>query len=96
MLRPPWYHGWNVLAVAMAFQAVSFGTAIYCFTFFVDPLASEFSVGRGRVMALFVTLQIAMGVAAPFAGRALDRFSLAWLVPVGVSCLVLALVLIVN
>ena len=49
-----WYHGWNILAVAMLFQAVAFGIGIYSFTFWVAPWSEEFGVGRGRVMLVFV------------------------------------------
>lgn len=90
-LRLPWYHGWNILAIAMLFQAVTFGIGIYCFTFFVQPLTAEFEVGRGRVMWLFVTLQIAMGAASPFAGQAMDRVNLRVLVCIGLCCIAAAL-----
>ncbi len=96
LLRLPWYHGWNILAVAMLFQAVTFGIGIYCFTFFVQPLAAEFEVGRGRVMWLFVTLQIVMGAASPFAGQAIDRVNLRVLVCLGLCCVAAALFLMAQ
>ncbi len=83
----PWYHGWNILAVAMLFQAVSFGIGIYSFTFWVAPWTEEFAVGRGRVMLVFVTLQAAMGLLSPFAGRAMDRLPMRGLIVAGSLCL---------
>lgn len=87
-----WYHGWNVLAVGMLFQAVSFGIGMYCFTFWVGPWVDEFGVGRSEVMTVFLTLQVAMGAVAPLAGRAMDRASIRMLVIGGAACLALALV----
>ena len=89
----PWYHGWNVVFAGLVFQAVSFGVALYCFTFFVEPWSSEFSVGRGEIMVIFFILQGAMGLLAPFAGRAMDRLPIRALVCGGAVSLALALVL---
>ena len=83
----PWYHGWNVLAVAMLFQAVAFGIGIYSFTFWVAPWSEEFAVGRGRVMTVFLTMQVAMGLFSPLAGRAVDRLSIRGLTVAGSLCL---------
>ncbi|MFK7914297.1 MAG: MFS transporter [Pseudomonadales bacterium] len=93
MLRTPWYHGWNILGVAMLFQAVSFGIGIYCFTFWVEPLSSEFAVGRGRVLLLFVSLQLTLGLLSPFAGQIIDRFELRWVICAGACCMAAALAL---
>ena len=89
----PWYHGWNVLAVAMLFQAVTFGIGIYSFTFWVAPWSADFAVGRGEVMTVFITLQVAMGALAPLAGRAVDRLSLRGLIIAGALCLAAGLLL---
>jgi MFS family permease len=88
-----WYHGWNVLAVGMLFQAVTFGIGIYCFTFWVSPWSREFGIGRGEAMTVFLTLQVAMGGLAPFAGRAMDRASIRLLIVTGAVCFALALAL---
>ena len=88
-----WYHGWNVLAVGLLFQAISFGIGIYCFTFWVAPWSDEFGVGRGEVMVVFLTMQVAMGALAPFAGRAMDGLPIRALICCGASCMALGLVL---
>ena len=89
----PWYHGWNVLAVAMLFQAVSFGIGIYAFTFSVAPWSEEFGVGNGRVMLVFVGMQVAMGLFSPLAGRAVDRLSIRGLTIAGSLSLAAGLML---
>ncbi|MCP5179957.1 MAG: MFS transporter [Pseudomonadales bacterium] len=89
----PWYHGWNVLAAGLIFQGVSFGLGLYCFTFYVTPWATEFGVGRGDVMVVFLILQASMGLLAPFAGRAMDRLPIRLLVCIGAVSLAAALLL---
>ncbi len=89
----PWYHGWNILAVGMLFQAITFGVGIYCFTFWVAPWSLEFGAGRGDVMMVFLAMQVSMGALAPFAGHAMDRLSIRVLICCGGACMALALVL---
>ena len=88
-----WHRGWVVLAVAILFQAVTFGIGIYSFTFWVAPWSAEFRVGRGEVMTVIVTLQVVMGLFAPLAGRAIDRLPLRILIIAGAVCLAAGLVL---
>lgn len=95
-MHTPWYHGWNVLAVGMLFQAVSFGIGIYCFTFWVSPWTAEFGVGRGEVMIAFLALQVVMGAVAPLAGRAMDRMPIRVLVLCGAFCLALGLAVVAR
>ena len=88
-----WHRGWSVLAVAMLFQAVTFGIGIYSFTFWVAPWSADFDVGRGDVMTVFLALQAGMGLFAPLAGRALDRLSIRGLIIAGALCFALGLAL---
>ncbi len=89
----PWYHGWNVVAAGLMFQAISFGIGLYCFTFYVAPWTQEFGVGRGEIMVVFFILQASMGLFAPVAGRAMDRLPIRLLVIAGAISLALALLL---
>jgi MFS family permease len=75
----------------MLFQAISFGIGVYCFTFWVEPFVAEFGVGRGRVLLVFVTLQLTLGLLSPLAGRAMDQFDLRWLIIAGALCLAASL-----
>lgn len=78
-----WYYGWNVIAVGLIFQAVTFGIALFCFTFWVEPWMVEFDVGRGEIMWAMVLLNLVMGVAAPFGGQAMDKLSIRGLIITG-------------
>lgn len=77
------YYGWYVVAVAMLFQAVTFGLGSYAFTFWVEHWMREFSVGRGDVMWATTVFTIALGVMGPAAGWAFDRVSMRVLICVG-------------
>ncbi|MEN3976945.1 MFS transporter [Emcibacter sp. SYSU 3D8] len=68
----PWYYGWNVVGVGMSFQAITFGLTLYVYGFWVKPLADEFGASRFDIMLGLMLLNVVMGLAAPFAGRAMD------------------------
>lgn len=89
----PWYYGWNVLAVGVVFQAISFGIGIYSFTFWVLPWTREFGVGRGDVMTVYVAMTVVMGAISPFVGRAMDTLSIRGLISAGTLCFAVALTL---
>ncbi|MBT4162687.1 MAG: MFS transporter [Gammaproteobacteria bacterium] len=80
-----WYFGLNVLGVCLLFQAVVFGIAFFSFTFYIEPWRQEFGVSRADIMLIFVAMQISMGFLSPFAGRALDKYSIRALVAMGLS-----------
>ncbi len=77
------YYGWYVVAVAMLFQAVTFGLGTYAFTFWVEHWMAEFGAGRGDVMWATTVFTIALGVMGPAAGWAFDRVSMRLLVCLG-------------
>lgn len=90
----PWYHGWNVVAVCLLFQAMSFGGPLFCFTFFVRPWAESFQVANSVIMIASTAVSLAMGLIAPFAGRAIDRLSIRFIVALGAVMIGLGLLLL--
>jgi MFS family permease len=76
----PWYYGWNVVGVGMAYQAITFGLTVYVYGFWVKPLAAEFGASRFDVMLGLMLLNVVMGAIAPFAGRAMDIKSIRLLI----------------
>lgn len=77
---PRWYYGWNIIAVAMVFQAVTYGVGLFSFTFFIQPWMDEFGAGRGDILFAVLAATAAIGVLGPFAGRAVDRREIRWIV----------------
>lgn len=76
-------HRWNVLGFTLLFQGASFGTLIYSFALFVVPWLTTFGASRGQTMMAVAGLQLGIGWASPFVGRALDSFSARWIVLAG-------------
>jgi len=76
-------HGWNVLGFTLLFQGASFGVLIYSFALFVVPWLETFGASRGQTMMAVAGLQLGIGWASPFVGRALDSFSARWIVLAG-------------
>jgi MFS family permease len=82
-LNMPWFYGWNIVGIAIAYQAITYGIAIYGFTFWVPYWETEFDTGRGVIMLIFMSIQLGMAVFAAFAGRAADQLPIRWLVMAG-------------
>ncbi|MFN3231090.1 MAG: MFS transporter [Alphaproteobacteria bacterium] len=89
---PRWYYGWNVIAVALIFQGITFGIGLYSFTFFIDSWMVEFDAGRGDILIAVTVSTLAIGVFGPFAGRAMDRLPIRALVCTGGALFALGLV----
>ncbi len=94
MIKTPWFYGWNIVALGMLFQAITFGIAIYSATFWVVPWTEEFSAPRADVLQVMMFMQLAMGVISPVAGRAMDRVPIGFLVCIGAFFLATGLLLI--
>ena len=94
MIKTPWFYGWNIVALGMLFQAVTFGITIYSATFWVVPWTQEFSAPRADVLQVMMFMQLAMGVISPIAGRAMDRLPIGLLVCTGAGFLATGLLLI--
>lgn len=94
MTRSGWYAGWNIIAVAVLFQAVSIGTVYYGFTFWIEPWMTEFQASRGEIMLAITGLTIMVGLLSPVVGRAVDRCSIRVLVCIGAALLATGFLLI--
>ena len=81
-----------MVAYTLVFQAVAVGTMIYSFGIFVLPWLDEFDATRAEIMMAIALLQIAFGLAGPFAGAAMDKVRMRNLVLVGVSAFVIGFV----
>ncbi len=90
----PWYFGWNVILVAVVFQAFTWGIGIYSFTLWAVPWADEFSADFSDIMVANAAAFIASGVLSPFVGRAFDRMSVRVLICIGITLFTSGLVLV--
>jgi MFS family permease len=81
-----------VVAYTVLIQAVSLGVLIYSFALFAVPWLDEFGAPRRDVMLMVALLQVSVGLASPFVGRAMDNYSMRWLVLVGLAMMMIGCV----
>lgn len=91
---PRWYYGWNIIAVAMVFQSVTYGVGLFSFTFFIQHWMDEFSTGRAETLLAVMAATLGLGAFSPFAGRAMDKLPIRWIVAAGGGVFALGLVLL--
>ena len=89
-----WYYGWTVLFVAIVFQAVVVGIVFSCFSLWVTPWLQEFHAPRALLMTANSGGTIGSGILMLFAGSAMDRYPMRWLIVGGIAVLCGGLVLI--
>ena len=91
---PRWYYGWNVIAVAMVSQSITYGIGLFSFTFFIQPWMDEFNTGRAETLLAVMAATLGLGAFSPFIGRAMDRLPIRWLVAAGGAVFALGLALL--
>lgn len=78
----------------MVYQAITYGIGLFSFTFFIQPWMDEFGTGRADLLLAVMAATLAIGVFGPFAGRAVDRLQIRWIIAAGGTCSTLGLVLL--
>jgi MFS family permease len=91
---PKWYYGWNIIGVALIFQGVTFGIGLFSTTFFIPHWMAEFDAGRGELLVAVMVSTLAIGIGSPFAGRAMDRLQIRYIVALGGAAFSLGLFLL--
>jgi MFS family permease len=67
------FYGWYIVAVCWVVNFIVFGIAVNTFTVYVKPIQAELEWSRGEISLAISLAAIAMGLAAPFLGRLIDR-----------------------
>ena len=96
ILKSPWYYGWNIVGVSLVFQGVLFGSIFFSYTLWVGEWLDDESLGvtLTYVMVPFTILSLAQSLISPFAGYAMDRYSIRALICTGTTFAGLGYVLI--
>ncbi len=81
------FHGWRVVAAAFVAQLVANGCTFLTFGVFVVPLSEAFETTRGTISAAPGLAMLAMGIAGPFVGRAIDGGPMRAIMLTGVALL---------
>ncbi len=86
-MKLPWYYGWNIVGISLIFQALLFGSIFFSYTLWVGEWLDDSSLGvtLTLVMVPITILNLAQSLIAPFAGYAMDRYSIRTLVCVGAT-----------
>ena len=84
------FYGWLVVAAAFIAFGVVYGTILYSFTVFVNPVATAFGVSPAKVQLAFAATNVGTGVLGIYAGRLLGRYSKRYCIVVGLAILALS------
>lgn len=88
------YYGWNIVAIGILFQGMTFGITIFVFTFWAEAWMNEFNVDRTQVTFTFMVFNLAIGVASATLGRLLDKKSIRVLIICGAASIACGFILI--
>lgn len=89
-----WRYGWNIVAVAMVYQAFAYGTVISSFTLFLPLWVHDFGISHSTA-ALYVTISVLLGgLVGPPLGKLYDRLSVRMLLVAGCAFYALSYLLL--
>jgi sugar phosphate permease len=71
--RGGFFHGWYIVAVCFVVNFIVFGISVNTFTVYVKPIEAEMGWLRGEISLAIMIGALAMGAAASFIGRLIDR-----------------------
>ena len=78
-----WYHGWNVLAVTVLFQALLIGSTASSFTLLITEWSREFKSGIGDLQLAILIFTAVQCLLAPLPGAIVDRTSIRTMIIIG-------------
>jgi MFS family permease len=81
--KPKFFYGYWIVVATFFFLFIFSGCGFFAFSLFVRPLQADLGWGRGEIMAAFTIYHLAMGIAAPFVGRVIDRYGARKVIAVG-------------
>jgi len=87
----PFYYGWAILAATAVSELLAQGATSYAAGLFVLPLQAEFHISRALANTPVLIMFLGGALVAPSVGRALDRFPIRLVLPLGAILFGLAL-----
>jgi len=88
----PFYYGWVILAATAVSEMLAQGATSYAAGLFVLPLQAEFHISRAVANTPVLIVFLGAAFVSPLVGRALDRFPIRLVLPLGAILFSLALV----
>jgi MFS family permease len=83
--RAGWYHGWNIVAVAVLSQIAANGLAINCMTLFLADWARDLHAPISQLLIAMVPLATVCAVTSPICGALADKYPARWLFAIGLA-----------
>ncbi len=80
-------HGWMVVFAAFVAFSLVYGTVLYSFTAFVNPVAKTFGATVAQVQLAFAATNVGTGILGIFGGMLLSRYSKRLCIVVGLAIL---------
>ncbi|MFA5629929.1 MAG: MFS transporter [Porticoccaceae bacterium] len=90
-MKPPWFHGWNIVAVGFLAQMFAVGLSSGSFSVFVLPLERDLGASRFGVTLIHSFLFLGMVLLAPLVQVLISKTSLKICMLVGICSLCLGL-----
>lgn len=81
------YYGWKIVGATFVTLFISVGFLFYAYGVFFLALEKEFGGSRLAISIGLAVMNIAMGIIAPFLGRAVDTFSIRRIMLIGSTCM---------
>lgn len=81
------YYGWKIVGATFATWFISVGFLFYSYGVFFPALEEDFGGSRFAISMGLAIMNIAMGLLAPFIGRAIDTWSIRWVMLIGTACM---------
>ncbi|MBI5116625.1 MFS transporter [Candidatus Poribacteria bacterium] len=88
------FYGWHIAWVCFIIAFVVFGISVNTFTAYVKPIEADLGWPRGKISAGISLGALAMGAAAPFVGRLIDRMGARAVMAIGGAGVGLAMILV--
>jgi MFS family permease len=67
------FYGWYIVGICWVVNFIVFGISVNTFTVYVKPIQTDLGWSRGEISVAISLGAVAMGMAAPFIGRLIDR-----------------------
>ena len=87
----PFYYGWVILAATAVSEMLAQGATSYAAGLFVLPLQAEFHISRALANTPVLIMFLGAALVSPLVGRALDKFPIRLVLPLGAILFGLAL-----
>lgn len=81
--KPKIFYGYWIILVCFLSLFILYGAGYFAFSLFIRPLQADLGWSRGEIMVAFTILFLIQGVASPFIGKVVDRYSAKKVIAIG-------------